>query len=74
MTDIATPCIKICVIDPETDLCIGCARTRLEIGAWIGLGDAGRESVMAELPERMANLTKRKTRRGGRAGRLGVKI
>ncbi len=70
MSDIATPCVKICVIDPETDLCIGCARTRGEIGDWIGLSDQGRASVMAELPARMESLTLRKRRRGGRAGRL----
>jgi len=74
MTDIATPCVKICVIDPETDLCIGCARTRIEIGDWIGLSDAGRDAVMALLPERMETLTIRKKRRGGRAGRLGSRI
>jgi predicted Fe-S protein YdhL (DUF1289 family) len=70
MTDIQTPCVKICVIDPQTDLCIGCARTRNEIGLWIEMGDVARVEVMAQLPERMANLTKGKTRRGGRAGRL----
>jgi len=73
MSDIVTPCVKICVIDPETDLCIGCARTRGEIGDWIGLSDVGRLSLMAELPQRMANLTLLKKRRGGRAGRLAVK-
>ena len=73
MTDIATPCVKICVIDPETDLCIGCARTRAEIGDWLSLSDQGRADLMAELPERMENLTKRKARRGGRAGKLAAR-
>ena len=67
---IVTPCVKICVIDPQTDLCIGCARTRDEIALWIDMGDAARAEVMTQLPERMAHLTKRKMRRGGRAGRL----
>ena len=67
---IETPCVKTCVIDPETDLCIGCARTRDEIAGWIGMGTAGRAGVMAKLAQRMENLTKQKTRRGGRAGRL----
>ena len=34
---IETPCIKICVVDPETGFCIGCGRTRTEIGGWLGL-------------------------------------
>ena len=67
---ILTPCVKICVIDPQTDLCIGCARTRDEIGGWLEMSDTVRAKVMNALPERMANLTRQKSRRGGRAGRL----
>ena len=67
---IETPCVKICVVDPETGFCIGCGRTRNEIGAWLGMSPDARRAVMAELPERVANLTRRKTRRGGRQGRL----
>ena len=70
MTDIATPCVKICVIDPETELCIGCARTRDEIAGWIGMGTKARVQVMSTLAERIEGLTKRKSRRGGRAGRM----
>jgi predicted Fe-S protein YdhL (DUF1289 family) len=69
---IETPCIKICVVDPETGFCIGCGRTRGEIGGWLGLSPDERRGVMAELPERVQGLTRRKSRRGGRAGRLGA--
>ena len=58
------------VVDPETGFCIGCGRTRLEIGGWLGMSPDQRRHVMAELPERVEGLTRRKTRRGGRAGRL----
>ncbi len=34
---IETPCVKICVVDPETGFCIGCGRTRGEIAGWIGM-------------------------------------
>lgn len=68
---VETPCIKVCVVDPETGLCIGCARTRAEIAGWLGLSAQGRIAVMAQLPERMAGLTLSKRRRGGRRGRLG---
>jgi predicted Fe-S protein YdhL (DUF1289 family) len=67
---IETPCIKICVVDPETGFCIGCGRTRGEIGDWLGMTADQRRGVMDVLPERVANLTSRKTRRGGRRGRL----
>ena len=69
--DIETPCVKVCVVDPETQLCIGCGRTRVEIGEWLGMKPAERHRVVEALPERMATMTSRKSRRGGRAGRLG---
>jgi predicted Fe-S protein YdhL (DUF1289 family) len=67
---IETPCIKVCVVDPETGFCIGCGRTRPEIGAWLQMSPAERRQVMEALPERVANLTRQKSRRGGRRGRL----
>jgi hypothetical protein len=70
MSPIETPCVKICVVDPETGFCIGCGRTRAEIGDWLGLTPDQRRTVMASLPERVATLTQRKSRRGGRRGRL----
>jgi len=67
---IETPCVKICVVDPETGFCIGCGRTRAEIGGWLGLSPEERRNVMKDLTERVAGLTRRKSRRGGRAGRI----
>lgn len=67
---IETPCVKICIIDPETSLCIGCGRTGMEIGGWLGMSAEQRRDVIEVLPERVATLTQRKSRRGGRAGRL----
>jgi hypothetical protein len=68
--EVETPCIKICVVDPETGFCIGCGRTRHEIASWLGWSPERRREVMSGLPERVATLTQRKTRRGGRAGRI----
>ena len=31
---IATPCIKVCVVDGASGLCLGCYRTLGEIGGW----------------------------------------
>lgn len=47
-----TPCIKVCVIDPGTRLCVGCARSLDEIAAWGTLSDTDRLRIMAELPDR----------------------
>jgi uncharacterized protein len=68
---IETPCVKVCVVDAETGFCIGCGRTRQEIGDWLALSPGERQQVMAALPERVATLTQQKRRRGGRRGRLG---
>ncbi len=65
--EIASPCIKICVIQPETRLCTGCLRTIDEITQWGRMGHDDRAKVMAALPLRAPLLQKRK---GGRAGRL----
>ena len=69
--EIETPCVKLCVIEPESGFCIGCGRTRTEIGDWLELSPAARREVMAALPDRVENLTRLKTRRGGRRARMG---
>ncbi|MEM9972751.1 MAG: DUF1289 domain-containing protein [Pseudomonadota bacterium] len=71
--EIASPCIKVCVIHPETRLCTGCHRSIDEIGAWSQMTDAARAAVMAELPGREALLRKRRGGRAGRAARVGAK-
>jgi uncharacterized protein len=68
--DIETPCVKICVMEPETGICIGCGRTRLEIAGWLGMQPQERRIIMDALPERVSTLTLRKSRRGGRRGRI----
>ena len=49
-----SPCIKVCAIDPGTDLCTGCGRTLAEIARWSQLGGAERRRIMAELPARLS--------------------
>ena len=49
---IATPCIKVCVVDGASSLCLGCYRTLSEIGGWSALDDAERAAIMADLPTR----------------------
>lgn len=62
-----SPCKKVCVIHPESGLCIGCLRTAEEIAAWAGMTPEARRALMAELPGREGRLARR---RGGRAGRI----
>ena len=56
MAVIQSPCIKTCVLDQTSGLCIGCGRTLNEIGQWLSLSEAERRHVMSELPRRLALL------------------
>jgi predicted Fe-S protein YdhL (DUF1289 family) len=49
-----SPCIDICVMDPETGLCEGCARTLDEIAEWSSYTPAERRRIIAELGQRTA--------------------
>jgi hypothetical protein len=49
---IKTPCIKVCVVDGESGLCLGCFRTLQEVAGWAGFSDSERDRLMAELPAR----------------------
>jgi predicted Fe-S protein YdhL (DUF1289 family) len=49
---IASPCNKVCTIDPRSGLCRGCGRTLDEIARWGSLADSERQRIMSELPER----------------------
>lgn len=65
--EIESPCVKLCVIHPETRLCTGCFRSIDEIGGWSSMTPEARAKVMADLKHRGSALKKR---RGGRAARL----
>ncbi len=65
--EVDSPCVKICVIHPESRLCTGCLRSMEEIAAWSGMTPQVRRAIMAELPARAPLLMRR---RGGRAARL----
>ena len=56
---IATPCVKVCIVDGASGLCLGCRRTQSEIGGWSGFTDEQRARIMAELPEREATGSRR---------------
>lgn len=64
--EVESPCVKVCMIHPETRLCIGCNRSIDEIAQWSRLSVERRHEIMAELPNRQAAP---KRRSGGRAAR-----
>ena len=67
--EVQSPCVKVCVIHPESRLCVGCLRTIDEITVWSRLTEEARAQITAELPSRISRITQR---RGGRAARLAV--
>ena len=62
-----SPCVKICVMHPDANLCIGCYRSTAEIAAWSRMTTEERREIMAKLPARKPLLKAK--RRGGRGGR-----
>ena len=66
---IPTPCVKVCVVDPVSALCIGCGRTVAEIAGWAAMTEAERLVTMAGLESRLAAMRSR----GARAGRAGAR-
>lgn len=65
--EIESPCIKVCIVHPETRHCLGCFRTIDEIKDWSGLPPGERARILADLPDRKERL--KPTRRGGRSRR-----
>lgn len=55
---VASPCTKVCTMDPSSGLCLGCRRTLDEIARWSEMTEEERRRVL-ELVE---------ARRGSAAG------
>ncbi len=53
---VATPCVKVCVVDGESGLCMGCYRQLSEVAGWARLTDDERAHIMAELPNRRSRI------------------
>lgn len=63
---LASPCISICQIDPQTGLCVGCFRSRKEIASWGRLSPDEQATMLDDLRTRRAEKTgikRRSTRR-----------
>ena len=59
---VESPCIKVCVMDPASDFCIGCGRTIEEIAQWSRLSDPHKRTVVDILPDRLKAMTSRERR------------
>jgi uncharacterized protein len=52
VSDLPSPCIGVCRLDPGTGLCAGCMRTLAEIAAWPGADDDERLAIVQRLRAR----------------------
>jgi predicted Fe-S protein YdhL (DUF1289 family) len=57
--DVASPCVNVCSLDPQTGWCVGCLRTIDEIAAWGALDAAARRAIRVRLPARREALGER---------------
>ncbi|WP_417516762.1 DUF1289 domain-containing protein [Minwuia sp.] len=55
-TDIPSPCISVCYLDTQRDVCVGCYRSRAEIGEWSRADAARRAEIVASCTARRAAL------------------
>lgn len=53
-----SPCNKICTLDAE-GVCVGCGRSRSEIGGWSQFSDAEKERVVARAKARLVKISGR---------------
>jgi predicted Fe-S protein YdhL (DUF1289 family) len=57
MASIASPCSKICIIEPVSGWCLGCGRNLVEIERWAAFSDDERARVISGLAQRLAAIS-----------------
>jgi predicted Fe-S protein YdhL (DUF1289 family) len=53
---VPSPCLSVCVMDPQTDMCAGCWRSLEEIGAWSRMPDEAKRQVWHRILQRLKGL------------------
>jgi uncharacterized protein len=51
--DVPSPCVSVCRMNMDTELCEGCLRTLDEIAAWGRMDDATKREVWQFIGERL---------------------
>jgi uncharacterized protein len=55
--DVESPCVRICMIDPDHDFCVGCWRTLREISDWHRYTPEQKQSLLPVLEDRRTTCT-----------------
>lgn len=53
---VPSPCVSVCVMDPQTATCAGCWRSLEEIGAWSRMSDEAKRQVWQRIQHRLAGM------------------
>lgn len=53
---VPSPCVSVCVMDPRTEMCVGCWRSLEEIGSWSRMSDEARRQVWQRIQQRLAGM------------------
>ena len=53
---VPSPCLSVCVMDPQTDMCAGCWRSLDEIGAWSRMPDEAKRQVWQRIQQRLTGM------------------
>jgi uncharacterized protein len=51
--EVPSPCVSVCRMNPETNLCEGCLRTLDEIAAWSRMDDLTKREVWQSIARRL---------------------
>lgn len=51
-TPVRSPCVKVCQMDPVTQLCLGCSRTQEERDWWVAYTDIQQREVLQRCEQR----------------------
>lgn len=58
-SDPPSPCIGVCVMNPQTQLCEGCFRTLDEIAGWWDYRPDQKRAVLTQLDDRLIRIMDR---------------
>ena len=54
---VPSPCLSVCVMDPQTEVCAGCWRTLEEIGVWSRMSDEAKRQVWQRIQQRLKGVS-----------------
>jgi predicted Fe-S protein YdhL (DUF1289 family) len=55
--NVPSPCLSVCVMDPQTEVCAGCWRTLEEIGVWSRISDEAKRQVWQRIQQRLTGVS-----------------